>query len=174
MRAGIFSGGANPIWSPADVSKFNLLNYVNPGCGRSRCSPDLEVNIAPGRWAEILIAVTAGGYCLTRVCSRSGHTIGRGAVKQQSHYFQRSHPHLKSIFCKSSKLHTRDQLHWVICIRRIRWHGAHFQAVAIVMEILLTDPEKIAIIFVVEKLEGVTSADVWPYDCTCRWFKLLS
>ena len=56
-----------------------IHNYVNPGCGRSRRSSDLEVSIAPGRRAEILIAVTAGGYCLTRVCSRS-------------------HPHLNSIF----------------------------------------------------------------------------
>ena len=113
----------------------------NPGCSRSRCSPDLEVNIAPRRRAEILIAVTAGGYWLTHVYSRSGHTICRGAVKQQSHCFQRSHPHLNSIF--ASKLHTRDPLHWVICIRCIRWHGAHLQAVGIVMEILLTDPEKL-------------------------------
>ena len=101
-----------------------INNYVNPGCGRSRRSPDLEVSIAPGRRAEILIAVTAGGYCLTRVCSRSGH------------------PHLNSIF--ASKLHARDPLHWVICIRLIRWHGAHLQAVVIVMEIILPDPEKLS------------------------------
>ena len=40
---------------------------------------------------------------------------------------------IKSIF--ASKLHARDPLHWVICIRLIRWHGAHFQAVVIVMGI---------------------------------------
>ena len=102
-------------------TKSDLI-YVTPGCGRSRRSPDLEVSIAPGRRAEILIAVTAGGYCLTRVCSRS-------------------RPHLNSIF--AGKLHARDPLHWVICIRRIRWHGAHLQAVVIVMEILLPDPEKL-------------------------------
>ena len=54
-------------------------NIVSPGCGRSRRSPDLVVSIAPGRRAEILIAVTAGGYCLTRLCSRGGHTTCREA-----------------------------------------------------------------------------------------------
>ena len=48
---------------------------------------------------------------------------------------------VNSIF--ASKLHARDPLHWVICIRRIHWHGAHLQAVVIVMEILLPDPEKL-------------------------------
>ena len=51
------------------------------------------------------------------------------------------HPHLNSMF--TSKLHAQDPLHWVICIRLIRWHGAHLQAVVIVMEILLPDPEKL-------------------------------
>ena len=118
-------------------------NYVNPGCGRSRRSPDLEVSIAPGSRAEIFIAVTAGGYSLTRVCLHSGHTICRGAAKPtQPHYLQRSHPHLiNSIF--ASKLHAQDPLHWFICIQLICWHGAHLQAVVIVMEILLPDPEKL-------------------------------
>ena len=43
----------------------------------------------------------------------------------------------------ASKLHSRDPLHRVIYIRLIRWHGAHLQAVFIVMEILLPDPEKL-------------------------------
>ena len=122
-------------------------NYVNPGCGRSRHSPDLEVSIAPRRRAEILIAVTAGGYCLTRVCLRSGHTICCRAAKQRTNtipatlFEQRSHPRLNSIF--ASKLHARDSLHWVICIHLIRWHRAHLQAVVIVMEILSPDPEKL-------------------------------
>ena len=145
-------------WSIIDIStSWHLIlaivpvvcgvgdNYVNPGCGRSRRPPDLEVSIAPGRRAEILIAVTSGGYCLTRVCSRSGHTICRGAPKQLTNTIplslQRSHSHLNSIF--ASKLHARDPLHWVICIRLIRWHGAHLQAVVIAMEILLPDPEKL-------------------------------
>ena len=59
----------------------------------------------------------------------------------QSHSLQRSHPHLNSIF--ASKLHAEDPLHCVICIRLIRWLGAHFQAVVIVMEIILLDPEKL-------------------------------
>ena len=42
---------------------LSMYNYVNPGCGRSRRSPDLEVSIAPGRRAEILIAVTADSSC---------------------------------------------------------------------------------------------------------------
>ena len=54
---------------------------------------------------------------------------------------QRSHPHLNSIF--ASKLHARDPLHWVICIRLIYWHGAHLQAVVIVMKIILPGPEKL-------------------------------
>ena len=119
-----------------------VVNYVNPGSGWSRRSLDLEVSISPGRRAEILIAVTAGGYCLTRTCSRGGHTICRGAAKQltnTTHSLQWSHPHLNSIF--ASKLHARDPLHWVICIRLIRWHGAHLQAVVTVMEIILPDPE---------------------------------
>ena len=117
-------------------------NYVNPGCGRSRRSPDLEVSIAPGRRAEILIPVTAGGYCLTRVCSRSGHTIRRGAPKPTQPQSFWSHPHLiNSIF--ASKLHAQDPPYWVICIHLICWHGAHLQAVVIVMEILLPDPEKL-------------------------------
>ena len=80
---------------------------------------------------------------LTRVCSRSSHTICRGAAKPtQPHSLQRSHPHLiNSIF--ASKLHAQDPLHWVICIRLICWHGAHLQAVAIMMKILLPDPEKL-------------------------------
>ena len=122
----------------------NGENYVNPGCGRSRRSPDLEVSIAPGKRAEILIAVTAGGYCLTRVCSRSGHTIFRGAAKQRTNTIPLSSAkpsHLNSIF--ASKMHARDPLHWVICIRLIRWHGAHLQAVVIVMDILSPDPEKL-------------------------------
>ena len=57
----------------------------------------------------------------------------------QSHSLQRSYPHLNSIF--ASKLHALDPLHWVICIRLIRWQGAHLQTVVIVMEILLPDPE---------------------------------
>ena len=52
---------------------------------------------------------------------------------------QRSYPHLNSIF--ASKLHALDPLHWVICIRLIRWHGAHLQTVVIMMEISLPDPE---------------------------------
>ena len=61
----------------------------------------------------------------------------------QSHFLQGSHPHLNSIF--ASKLHAQAPLDWVICIRLIRWlgHGAHLQAVVIVMEILLPDPEKL-------------------------------
>ena len=59
----------------------------------------------------------------------------------QYHSLQRSHPHLNSIF--ASKLHARDPLHWFICIRLIRWHEAHLQAVVIVMEILLPDLEKL-------------------------------
>ena len=119
-----------------------VVNNVNPGSGWSWRSLDLEVSISPGRRAEILIAVTAGGYCLTRTCSRGGHTICRGAAKQLTNTtdsLQWSHPHLNSIF--ASKLHARDPLHWVICIRLIRWHGAHLQAVVTVMEILLPDPE---------------------------------
>ena len=129
------------------ISVFESLqgNYANPGCGRSRCSPDWEVSIAPGRRAESLIEVTAGGYCLTRVCLHSSHTVCCGAAKQCTNTndptIQRSHPHLNSIF--ASKLHARDPLHWVICIRLIRWHGSHLQAIVIVMEILLPDPEKL-------------------------------
>ena len=62
-----------------DIIRPISENYVSPGCVRSRRSPDLEVSIAPGRRAEILIAVTAGGYCLTRLCSRGGHTTCREA-----------------------------------------------------------------------------------------------
>ena len=78
-------------------------NYVNPGCGLSRRSPNLEVSIAPGRRAEILIAVTAGGYCLTRVCSRSRHTICRWAAKQKTNTIPLSSakpPASKLNFCK--------------------------------------------------------------------------
>ena len=94
-------------WLGRRECRLRLFNYVTPGCGRSRRSPNLEVCIAPGRRAEILIAVTAGGYCLTSVCSRSC-------------------PHVNSIF--AGKLHAWDPLHWVICIRHIRRHGAHLQA----------------------------------------------
>ena len=128
-------------------------NNVNPGCDRSRRSPDLEVSIAPGRRAEMLIAVTAGGYCLTRMCSRSGHTICP-ATQTQSNSLQRSHPHLNSTF--ASKLHDRDQLHWVMCIRLIRWHGAHLQTIVIVMEILLPDPEKLPSSLWLRNLEVLT------------------
>ena len=140
-------------------------NYVNPGCGRSRRSPDLEVSIAPGRRAEILIAVTAGGYYPTRVCSRSGHT--------SCHSLQRSHPHLNSIF--ASKFHARDPLHWVICISLIRWHAAHLQAVVIVMKILLPDPEKLPSSLWSRNLRvlpKLMSGHVIAY--ICRWFKFSS
>ena len=112
-------------------------NYVNPGCGRSRRSPDLKVSIAPGWRAEILIAVTAGGYCLTRVAATRSAAERPSNTPTQSH----PHPHLNSIF--ASKLHARDPLHWVICIHLIRWHRAHLQLVVIVMENLLPDPEKL-------------------------------
>ena len=89
----------------------------------------------------------------SRVLAWRPHDLPRSG-QATHHSLQRSHPHLNSIF--ASKLHARAPLHWVICIRLIRWHGAHLQAVVIVMDILLPDPEKIAIIFVIEKLEGVT------------------
>ena len=82
-------------------------------------------------------------------CARVAAT--RSAVERpsnapsQSYSLQRSHTHLNSIF--ASKLHARDPLHhvhWVICIGLICWHGAHLQAVVIVMEILLRDSEKLS------------------------------
>ena len=87
----------------------------------------------------------------------------------QSHSLQRSHPHLNSIF--ANKLHAQAPLHWVICIRLIRWHGAHLQAVVIVMEILLPDPDKLPsfFIFVVEKLEDVTYYLSW---CLAMWLHM--
>ena len=107
--AALSMGTATTVWYWELWEKRK--DYVNPGCGRSRRSPDLEVSIAPGRRAQILIAVTAGGYCLTLVWSRSGHTICRGAAKPtQPHSLQRIHPHLiNSIF--ASKLHAQDPLH---------------------------------------------------------------
>ena len=78
-------------------------NYVNPGCGRSRRSPDLEVSIAPGRRAEILIAVTVGRYCMTRACSRSGHTICRRVAMQHTNTIPLSSaklPAYKLEFCE--------------------------------------------------------------------------
>ena len=76
-------------------------------------------------------------------CARVGATRSAAArlSNAPTHPLQWSHPHLNSIF--ASKLHARAPLHWVICIRLIRWHGAHLQAVVIVMEILLPDPEKL-------------------------------
>ena len=65
----------------------------------------------------------------------SGHTICRGAAKQRTDTIPRSSakpPASKLIF--ASKLHARDPLHWVVCIRLLRWHGAPHQAVVIVME----------------------------------------
>ena len=132
------------FWLKFHWSLFLSVQLRQPRfCGRSRRSPDLEVSIALGRRAEILIAVTAGGFCLTRICSRSRHTICRGAASQHKPTLFREglHPHLNSMF--ASKLHAQDPLHWVICIRLIRWHGAHLQAVVIVMKILLPDPEKL-------------------------------
>ena len=91
----------------------------------------------------------------------------------QSHSLQRSYPHLNSIF--ASKLHALDPLHWVICIRLIRWHGAHLQTVVIVMEILLPDPEKLPSSLWSRNLRVLAKlSDVWPCDCICRRFKFLS
>ena len=125
-------------------------NYVNPGCGRSKCSPDLEASIARERysppkggqkfWLQWQLADTAWLACARIAASWSAAERPSNAPKQ-SHSLQQSHPHLNSIL--ESKLHARAPLHWVICIRLIRWHGAHLQAVVIVMEILLPDPEKL-------------------------------
>ena len=102
-------------------------------------------------WLQWQLTDTAWLLC-ARVAATRSATERPSNSPTQSHSLQRSHPHLNSIF--ASKLHARDPLHWVICIRLIRWHGAHLQAVVIVMEILIPDPEKWEIIF--EKLEGVT------------------
>ena len=90
-------------------------------------------------WLQWQLADTAWLAC----AHRSGHTICCGAAKQRTSTIPLSSakPHLNSIF--ASKLHAEDPLYWVICIRLIRWHGAHLQAVVIVMEILLPDPEKL-------------------------------
>ena len=105
-------------------------------------------------WLQWQLADTAWLACARVAATRSAAERPSNTTTQ-SHSLQRSHPHLNSIF--ANKLHARDPLHWVICIRLIRWHGAHLQTVVIVMEILLPDPEN-ATIFVVEKLEGVTLA----------------
>ena len=77
-----------------------ISNYVNQVCGRSRRSPYLEMSIAPRRRAEILIAVTAGGYCLTRVCSCSGRTIYRGVVKVR----WATHQHNPTLLSEASRI----------------------------------------------------------------------
>ena len=66
----------------------------------------------------------------------------------QAHSVQQSHPHLNSIF--ASKLHAWDPFHWAICIHLIRWHGAHLQAVVIMME-----EEQIAVNMWASKLRPV-------------------
>ena len=145
LRVTGLCAGNSPLTGefPAQMAS-NAKNYVNPGCGRSRRSPDLEVSIAPGKraefWLQWQLADTAWLACARVGASRSAAERPSNAPTQ-SHSLQRSHPHLNSIF--ASKMHARDPLHWVICIRLIRWHGAHLHAVVIVMDILSPDPEKL-------------------------------
>ena len=91
-------------------------------------------------WLQWQLMDTAWLACARIAATRSAVERPSNA-STQSHSLQRNHPHLNSIF--ASKLHVRDPLHWVICIRLIRWHGANLPAVVIVMEILLPDPEKL-------------------------------
>ena len=80
------------------------------------------------------LADTAWLVCARVAVTRSAAERPSNAPTQP-HSLQPSHLHLNSIF--AIKLHAQDPLHWVICIRLICWHGAHLQAVVIVMEILL-------------------------------------
>ena len=89
-------------------------------------------------WLQWQLVDTAWLVCARLAATRSAAERPSN-TPTQSHSLHRSHPHLNSIF--ASKLHARDPLHWVICIRLIRWHGAHLQAVVIVIEILLPYPE---------------------------------
>ena len=105
-------------------------------------------------WLQWQLAHTAWLVCARVAVTRSAAERPSNAPTQ-SHSLQQSHTHLNSIF--ASKLHAWDPLHWVICIRLIRWHGAHLQAVNCHSDgNSFTWPWKIAIIFVVEKFEGVT------------------
>ena len=94
-------------------------------------------------WLQWQLADTVWLPCACIAGTRSAAERPSNAPTQSYHSLssQRSYPHLNSIF--ASKLHALDPLHWVICIRLIRWHGAHLQTVVIVMEILLPDPEKL-------------------------------
>ena len=83
-------------------------------------------------WFQRQLADTAWLACARVAATRSAAERPSNAPTQ-SHSLQRSHPHLNSIF--ASKLHARGPLHWVICIRRIRWHGVHLQAVALSLEV---------------------------------------
>ena len=90
-------------------------------------------------WLQWQLADTSWLACARVAATRSAKEWSSNAPTQ-SHSLQRRHPHLNSIV--ASKLHAREPLHWVICIRLIRWHGAHLWTVVIVMEIILPDPEK--------------------------------
>ena len=83
-------------------------------------------------WLQWELADTAWLACARAAATWSAAERPSNAPTQ-SYSLQRIHPHLNSIF--ASKLHARDPLHWVICICLIRWHGAHLQAVVIVMGI---------------------------------------
>ena len=91
-------------------------------------------------------------------CARVAAT--RSATERQAR-----HQHNPTLFSEATRIWTRfsrvncmpgTHFHWVICIPFIRWHGAHLQAVVIVMGILLPDPKKLSSSLWVEKLEGVT------------------
>ena len=93
-------------------------------------------------WLQWQLADTVWLACARIAVTRSAaERPSNSQTQPESHSLQRSHPHLNSIF--ASKLHAWDPLHWVICIRLIRWHSAHLRAVVIVMEILLPDPQKL-------------------------------
>ena len=118
-------------------------------------------------WLQWQLADTAWLACARVAVTRSAAERSSN-TPTQSHSLQRSHPHLNSIF--ASKLHARDPLHhvhWVFCIRLIRWHGAHLQAVVIVMEIILPDPEKLPSSLWSRNLRVFPKLDVWPGISGC-------
>ena len=87
------------VWTRQHIH-HDWCDYVNPGCGRSRCSRDLEVSIAPGRRAKILIAVTAGGYCAWLACARVAAT--RAAAERQAR-----HQHNPTLLSEATRIRTR-------------------------------------------------------------------
>ena len=136
--------------------RMHVTDLSSPPCIMQRLITSTQVAADWGAlriWRRVLLPEGGQKFCLQwqladtawLSCARVAAT--RSGAEQlsntptQSRSLQQSHPHLNSIF--ASKLHARAPLHWVICIRLIRWHGAHLQAVVIVMEILWPDPEKL-------------------------------